>query len=147
MKKLLLIHGPNLNKLGERDPALYGEMTLRELELSLEEKAKLFGMEMLALQSNHEGALIDFIQGESATAAGMIINPGALTHYSYALHDAILDSKLPAVEVHLSHIQSREPWRAHSVIAPACVLSISGKKFQGYVEAIDYFAETLADED
>jgi 3-dehydroquinate dehydratase-2 len=141
MKTILLIHGPNLNKLGARDPEHYGTLTLK----ALEEAAITHGNEnhfmVKCFQSNHEGALIDLIQETDADA--IIINAGALTHYSYALHDAIVDRGLPTVEVHLSDIQSREPWRAHSVIAPACVHTIMGKKHLGVMEAIDYLKEHL----
>jgi len=144
MKTLLLLHGPNLNKLGTRDTSQYGTLTLPELEKSVKEKLRERGFELIAFQSNHEGALIDAIQQHAPACVGMIINPGAFTHYSYAIYDAIIDSKLPAVEVHLSNIKEREPWRAHSVIAPACVHSIMGKKLQGYFEAVDHLAEILS---
>lgn len=147
MRKLLLINGPNLNKLGERDPELYGSMTLRECELILEEKARFIGFDLLTFQSNHEGAIIDFIQEQSGDASGMIINPGALSHTSYVIHDAIIDSQLPTIEVHLSNIKAREPWRAHSVIEAACLCAIIGKKFQGYLEALSLLAEHLSDAD
>lgn len=144
MKKMMLIHGPNLNKLGQRDPALYGRATLSDIEEDVSKKALQHGYEMIAFQSNHEGHLIDYIQEHAGECNALIINPGAFSHYSYALHDAIADSMLPAVEVHLSNIKEREPWRAHSVIAPACVHTIMGKKTEGYLEAIDYLAEHLS---
>jgi 3-dehydroquinate dehydratase-2 len=137
MKQILLIHGPNLNKLGSRDPSIYGSLTLTELQDQVKAKAKDLGYEINAFQSNHEGKIIDFIQQNSSESIALIINPGAYSHYSYAIHDAIIDSQLPAIEVHLSDIQSREPWRAHSVIAPACLHSISGKKIEGYLEALE----------
>lgn len=136
MKKILLIHGPNLNKLGARDSSHYGTLTLKSIEDLVGAEAQKLGLEVYAFQSNHEGALIDFLQEEAASAAGIIINPGAFTHYSYALHDALLDAKVPCVEVHLSDIKSREPWRQISVTAPACIAQISGKKDQGYIEAL-----------
>lgn len=139
MKKIMLIHGPNLNKLGKRDHAHYGTLSLKDIETAVQEKAKDY--RVLCFQSNHEGALIDFIQNNSDESFAMIINPGALTHYSYALHDAIIDSGLHTIEVHLSNILEREPWRAISVISPACKKTIMGKKLEGYLEAIDTLLE------
>ena len=136
MKTVLLIHGPNLNLLGKRDPGHYGMLTLEKLEKTVETECKKNGLKMKKFQSNHEGALIDWIQKNTAGAGGIIINPGALTHYSYALHDALLDTQLPCIEVHLSDVKNREPWRKISVTAPACIAVISGKKEQGYLEAI-----------
>lgn len=140
MKKILLIHGPNLNRLGKRDPAHYGTLTLSELEAQM--KARAVGYEVLCSQSNHEGALIDFIQ-ENDDAEGILINPGALTHSSYALHDALLDSGVPCVEVHLSDIHGREAWRAISVTAPACLKQFCGKQVQSYEEALDFLISQL----
>lgn len=137
MKTLLLVHGPNLNKLGSRDPEIYGSMTLQALDTLISERASKLGYEIITFQSNHEGDLIDFIQSHADKSSGMIINPGALSHYSYALHDAIIDFKHTVIEVHLSNIKAREPWRAHSVIAPACLVSIYGKHIEGYIEALD----------
>lgn len=143
MALILLIHGPNLNRLPARDAEKYGEKTLAEIEESVRKEAEKNGDSVKFFQSNHEGALIDFLQKESKNAAGIIINPGALTHYSYSLHDALLDSKLPAVEVHLSDINSREPWRKMSVTAPACIAQISGKKEKGYIEALEILQKHL----
>lgn len=136
MATILLVHGPNLNLLGKRDPAHYGTLTLSDIEGLVKEEAKKNGWEAKAFQSNHEGALIDWLQKESPNAAGIVINPGALTHGSFALHDALLDTGLPAVEVHLSDIGAREEWRKNSVTAPACIGVILGKKEKGYVEAL-----------
>ena len=143
MATMLLIHGPNLNLLGKRDAAHYGTATLADIEALVATEAKKAGLDVKDFQSNHEGALIDFIQKESASASGIIINPGALTHGSYALHDALVDTKLPAVEVHLSDVSSREEWRKVSVTAPACVGVISGKKEAGYIEAVQKLARQL----
>lgn len=137
MKTILLIHGPNLNLLGARDPNQYGSLTLADLEKIVSKKAGQLGCVVRSFQSNHEGTLIDWIQKNSSGSYGMIINPGALTHYSYALHDAILDARLPCIEVHISDIHARESWRAISVIAPACIAQISGKKEKGYEEAVE----------
>ena len=143
MSAILLIHGPNLNMLGERDKEHYGSLTLSDIETLVSSEAKKVGFEVRSFQSNHEGALVDFLQKESPNAAGIIINPGALTHYSYALHDALVDTGLPAVEVHLSDINAREEWRRHSVTAPACIGVISGKKEKGYVEALALLISNL----
>lgn len=143
MARIILIHGPNLNLLGRRDTAQYGKLTLEGIEALVQGEAKKAGAEVKAFQSNHEGALIDFLQAESASADGIIINPGALTHYSYALHDALLDAKIPAVEVHLSDISSREEWRRISVTAPACIAVIAGKKEKGYIEAVEVLSSKL----
>lgn len=143
MSKILLIHGPNLNRLGKRDPAHYGTMTLPELEAQVRELAQKHGHELECFQSNHEGALIDWIQEHADSAAGILINPGALGSSSYALHDCLLDTALPCVEVHLSDIKNREPWRAISVVEPACLQSFCGKKLESYQEALDFLVSTL----
>ncbi len=137
MKKIILIHGPNLNLLGERDSEQYGNVTLATLERTVTKEAEKLKLRIVTFQSNHEGMLIDFLQ-KHRNADGVIINPGALAHYSFALHDALLDTHLPAVEVHLSNILAREPWRSVSVTAPACKKVISGKKVDGYLEALHY---------
>ena len=133
MATILLIHGPNLNLLGKRDTARYGASTLSDIETLVETEARKSGHEVKTFQSNHEGALIDFLQTEAGSAAGVIINPGALTHSSYALHDALVDTGLPTVEVHLSDIAAREEWRRNSVTAAACIGQVSGKKEAGYI--------------
>src|SRR3989338_3858827 len=143
MKTILLIHGPNLILLGVRDAHLYGTKALRDIEALVRETAETLRYEVLAFQSNHEGAIVDFLQKESPKADGIIINPGALTHYSYTLYDALRDTKLPAVEVHLSDINSREAWRRVSITAPACIAQISGKKEAGYVEALELLHKNL----
>ena len=143
MATILLIHGPNLNRLGARDALNYGSKTLADIEALVSAEAEKFGHNVKSFQSNHEGALIDFLQSESENAAGIIINPGALTHYSYALHDALTDTGLPCVEVHLSDINTREEWRRVSITAPACIAQISGKKEDGYIEALKLLREHL----
>lgn len=137
MKKILLVHGPNLNLLGKRDKEHYGVLTLLDLENLVKEVARNNDMEVLCFQSNHEGELIDWLQTNSVGAVGIIINPGALTHYSYALHDCLVDTGLPCVEVHLSDVANREEWRKISVTAPACIAKISGKKELGYLNALE----------
>lgn len=144
MKTCLLIHGPNLNKLGQRNTEHYGELTLPELESIVCDYARTKHIHMTCVQSNHEGVLIDTIQTHPAD--GIIINPGAFTHYSYAIHDALLDRGIPTIEVHLSDLSAREPWRAHSVIAPVCMKSVMGKKVAGYLEAVDHLAARFLDE-
>jgi len=143
MKTILLVHGANLNLLGKRDVAHYGVLTLKKLQSLLQYRAKTIGFKVKAFQSNHEGALIDFLQKQSPKASGIIINPGAFTHYSYALHDALLDANLPVVEVHLSKVDKREAWRKASVTAPACKKVIGGKKIKGYFEALDFLRKTV----
>jgi 3-dehydroquinate dehydratase-2 len=135
--KIMLLHGPNLNFLGKRDPKHYGSISLQTLENLVTNEAAKRHIGVICYQSNHEGYLIDYIQENADACLGIIINPGAFTHYSYALHDALLDSGLPIVEVHLSDIYQREAWRSHSVIAPACIAVISGKKENGYLEAVE----------
>ena len=144
MATILLIHGPNLNRLGKRDAAQYGTKTLADIEALVAAEAQKLGHTVKAFQSNHEGALIDFLQAESGNAAGIIANLGAFTHYSYALHDALVDTGLPAVEVHLSDINTREAWRKVSVTAPACIGQIAGKKEAGYIEALALLQTRLA---
>jgi len=141
--KILVIHGPNLNMLGKRDRAVYGDQTLAELESMVAKRAEELGAEILAFQSNSEGTLIDFIQAETPEAAGIIINPGALTHYGLSLRDALEDSALPVIEVHLSNIYAREEWRHKSVIAPIVRKQISGKGVQGYIDALEILASEL----
>ena len=144
MKKILLIHGPNLNRLGERDQEHYGTVTLSQIEELVSGAARKLGYTVECFQSNHEGILIDYLQEKSEEAVGIIMNPGALSHYSYALHDAILDTKKFCIEVHLSKIEDREPWRRVSVIAPACIHQITGKKEQGYAEAVELLHKELS---
>ena len=138
--RVLLINGPNLNLLGARKPEIYGTMTLAELEDRCRAWAADLGIELLCFQSNHEGAIIDRLHAAMGAADGVVINPGAYTHTSYARHDAIEAIELPAVEVHLSDIMSREEWRRVSVVAPACRASISGKGAEGYREALEFLA-------
>lgn len=142
-KNILLINGPNLNMLGKRNAEHYGSFSLMELENAVSAKAQEFGFEVKYFQSNHEGFLIDYIQQNSDSAVGIIINPGALTHYSYALHDALLDSCLHCVEVHLSDIGEREDWRRISVTAAACKAIFSGKKLQSYIEGLEFLMREL----
>jgi len=134
--KILIVHGPNLNFLGKRIKEIYGEKTLEEINRLLRQLATELGVEVATFQSNSEGALIDFIQKESPTAKGIIINPGALTHYGFSLRDALADTNLPVVEVHLSNIYAREEFRQRSVIAPVAKGQISGLGWRGYMAAL-----------
>ena len=141
--KILVIHGPNLNLLGEREPEVYGSTTLDKVNQLIEAKAKDFGVDLLFFQSNHEGAIIDFLHQHRNTAHGVLINPGALTHYSYALRDAISGVQLPAVEAHLSDIHKREEFRRRSVIKEVCITQISGKGVESYLQGLVFLVEHL----
>jgi len=135
---ILLLNGPNLNLLGEREPDIYGTTTLAELEEMVQARAQALGHTVRALQSNHEGALIDELHQSRHWADGVIFNPGAFTHYSYALRDAIAATKLRVVEVHLSDITRREPWRRVSVLEEVCAYRVVGKGTAGYLEALEW---------
>ena len=134
--RILVLNGPNLNLLGERDPAIYGPTTLEGLELQITLEGERLGAEVVCFQSNHEGTLIDLVHEHRHTCDGLIINPGALTHYSYALHDALEAVSLPTVEVHISDISKREEWRRRSVISDAAWKTIMGKGIEGYLIAL-----------
>ena len=127
MKKILVINGPNLNMLGVREPQVYGEKTYADLENYIEEYCAQKGIEVTVLQSNGEGEIIDFIHHALGNSDGIVINPGAYTHYSYAICDALKSVEVPAVEVHLSNIHNREEFRRTSVTAPSCIGQILRK--------------------
>ncbi|MBI2934211.1 MAG: type II 3-dehydroquinate dehydratase [Chloroflexi bacterium] len=137
MHKIMVINGPNLNLLGKRQPDIYGDKTLDEINRLIKKRADELALEPVFFQSNSEGSLIDFIQANAAAASGIIINPGGLTHYSLSLRDALAGANIPVIEVHISNIYSREEWRARSVIAPVARGQISGLGWRGYLLALE----------
>ncbi|MFN8019684.1 MAG: type II 3-dehydroquinate dehydratase [Acidimicrobiales bacterium] len=140
---VLLLSGPNLNLLGERDPAVYGTATLADHVATATTAAEAHGLALEHLQSNHEGVLVDAIQGARGRCAAIVINPGALTHYAWSLHDALDAFDGPIVELHISDPKAREPWRHLSVVEPVATATIAGKGGDGYRLAIDAVAEAL----
>lgn len=141
MKKILIMHGPNLNLLGEREPGIYGDTNFETLNAHLVEFAASLGLEAEIFQSNHEGALIDKLHESRKEFAGVVLNAGAYTHYSYAISDAIKAIKIPVIEVHISNIFARDAFRSNSVIAPVCKGSISGFGLLSYDLAVRALAE------
>lgn len=142
--KIFVINGPNLNFLGIREPEIYGSETLQSIEERIQKEAHKKGHEVTFFQSNHEGTLVDTIQeAYHQQVDGIIINPAAHTHYSYAIHDAIKAVSIPTVEVHLSAIHSREPFRQTSVVAPACIGQISGFGSTGYLLALQALEDAI----
>lgn len=132
-----VMHGVNLDQLGRRDPKHYGSLTLEELELKITAVAQELELEVGFFQTNHEGDFVEHLHRLPGVADAVVLNPGAWTHYSYAIRDALELTRLPAVEVHLSDVDSREEWRHHSVIADLCVARIAGKGPDGYREALE----------
>lgn len=145
MISILVLHGPNLNLLGTREPEIYGAFTLEEIDHRLVEYGRQIGLDVTAYQSNHEGAMITILHEARNWAKGVVINPAGYTHTSVALRDAVSAIGLPVVEVHLSNTQAREEFRHHSLIAPACVGSIMGFGWVSYKLALLALADRLAE--
>ena len=141
IKNILVIHGRNLNLLGEREPGVYGSASIDTLNSNIIDRAKEEGLECEIFQSNHEGAIIDKLHSARTSFDGVILNAGAYTHYSYAIRDAIAAIKIPVIEVHISNVFARDEFRSNSVIAPVCKGSISGFGFGSYYLAVKALAE------
>jgi 3-dehydroquinate dehydratase II len=139
-RRVVVVNGPNLNLLGKREPEIYGTRSLDDLNHTVEAKARSLGLEVACFQSNHEGEIIDFLQQNGPGAAGILINPGALSHYSLAVYDCLQALALPVVEVHLSNIHAREEFRSRSVTARAAKGVITGLGFTGYELALEFLA-------
>lgn len=144
MMKIMVINGPNLDLLGVREPGVYGEQSYSDLEAYVEKHGEDRGVEAVPMQSNSEGDIIDYIHYALGNFDGIVINPGAYTHYSYAIADALAAVDVPAVEVHISNIHKREEFRHKSVTAPSCVGQICGLGFKGYALAMDYLIDTIS---
>lgn len=142
-RNILVLHGPNLNLLGEREPSVYGTRTLAEVNAAIRAEARRLGLSVRIFQRNGEGDLLDLLHRHRAWAHGVLINPGAYSHYSYALLDGLSAAALPAVEVHLTDIRKREPWRRVSVTGRACEAVISGKGLGSYLEGLAVLARRL----
>lgn len=142
--KILVLNGPNINMLGIREPGIYGKNTFADLLALIEETAKAEGLDIEQYQSNHEGDLVDKIQQAYGTVDGIVINPAAYTHTSVAILDALKAVSIPAVEVHISNVDAREPFRQISYPGMACIKTIKGEGIQGYVHAIRYLKEHLS---
>jgi len=141
--RILILHGPNLNRLGRREPEVYGRTTLAELDDQIRALAVSLGVETRHLQSNHEGVLIDAIHAADDDCDGLVFNPGAFTHYSYAIRDALSSIRRPCVEVHLSDIHQREPWRRISVVSEVCIAQIVGRGPASYLDGLRLLVERL----
>ncbi len=140
--RILVLNGPNLNMLGQREPGVYGTESYEALCEMVKTHGEAKGAHVACFQSNHEGDLIDMIHGAALAYDAIVFNPGAFTHYSYALHDALKAVQTPCIEVHISNIHQREEFRHKSVTAPACVGQICGLGLKGYILAMDYFLES-----
>jgi len=140
MKKILIVNGPNLNLLGKREPEIYGKLSLTDIENEIKKSAEKLKIEVSFFQSNHEGEIVDAIGNAKDNFNGIIINPAAYTHTSVAIRDAIAAVNLPAIEVHISNVYSREDFRQHSFIAPVCIGQIAGLGIDGYLFALKKLA-------
>jgi 3-dehydroquinate dehydratase-2 len=138
-----VLHGVNLDQLGHRDPLQYGTLTLPELERRIELRATALALEVGFFQTNHEGAFVEHLHAQRGRADALLLNPGAWTHYAWAIRDALEVTGLPALEVHLSDVENREPWRRHSVIRELCFATVSGRGPEGYDEALELLAGRL----
>ena len=145
MKSILVIHGPNLNRLGRREPEIYGRHTLADIDAELVQAGNALGVDVQTFQSNHEGELVDRIQQAAEEVDGLIINPAAYTHTSVALRDALLMLDIPVIEVHLSNIYRREAFRHHSMTAPAATGQIAGLGKNGYLLAMEALVRMATD--
>ena len=141
--RVLVLHGPNLNLFGRREPHIYGKMTLSEINAKLTALAGELGIELVILQSNHEGALIDCLQEHIDSAEGAILNPGGLTQHGVSLHDCIKAMPFPVIEVHLSNLATREEWRHRSIISPAVHATVQGLGWRSYTTAFTALVEML----
>jgi 3-dehydroquinate dehydratase-2 len=141
--RIEVMHGVNLDQLGRRDPLLYGTLTLPELERRIEDQASELGLDTRFFQTNHEGAFIERLHALAGEADAILLNPGSWTHYAWAIHDALEIAALPALEIHISDVQAREPWRRVSVIADLCFATISGRGPDGYGDALALLRERL----
>jgi 3-dehydroquinate dehydratase II len=142
---ILILHGPNLNLFGRREPHIYGSVTLPQIDAHLTRLAGELDCRLTTLQSNHEGALIDFFHAHIDDAQGAVLNPGGLTQYGVALHDCIKAMPFPVMEAHLSNLAAREEWRHHSIIAPACRGTVTGLGWRSYAAALRALVELLRD--
>lgn len=145
VSSILLLHGPNLNLLGQREPEIYGTATLDDYVTACTSHAAARGIDLVSLQSNHEGDLVEAIHAARGVHAAIIINAGAFTHYAWSLHDALATFAGPVIEVHISNPNAREPWRHTSVIAPVARGSIAGLGLRGYLLAIDAVADLVSE--
>ncbi len=142
--QLLVLHGPNLNLFGRREPHIYGHTTLAQIDARLAALATELGVGLATLQSNHEGALIDFLHAHIDSAQGALVNPGGLTQHGVSLHDAIKSMPFPVLEVHMSNIAAREPWRSHSIVSPAVKGTIQGLGPRSYLAGLRALAEMVS---
>lgn len=145
--KILVLHGPNLNLFGRREPHIYGTMTLAEIDAKLQALARELKVELTTFQSNHEGALLDTLHKHMDSVQGAIINPAGLTQYGVSLHDAIKAMPFPVIEVHMSNIAAREAWRHHSIISSAAKATVQGLGWRSYTMALRALAEIINDKE